>query len=129
MADYSFVIPIYSDGDLAGPCCEALRATMRAFLGREDVDDDIEVIFVNDGSPNHSQKLLEAAALKYSFVRVIELSRNFGQHVAVTCGYQFARGRYVSSFDVDMQDPPDQLPQLIRPLQAGQCDIAIGLRS
>src|SRR5438270_360956 len=108
-AEYSFVIPIYRDGELAGACCEALLGDMRTFLGKQDADGDIEVIFVNDGSPDNSQVSLEAVARKYSFVRVIELSRNFGQHVAISCGYQFASGRYVGMFDVDMQDPPHQL--------------------
>jgi dolichol-phosphate mannosyltransferase len=126
---YSFVIPIYGDGDLAEACCEALRLEMRTFLGKDDIDGDIEVIFVNDGSPNQSQVVLEATARKYLFVRVVELSRNFGQHVAISCGFQFARGQYIGMFDVDMQDPPQELAKLIRPLQADQCDIAIGLRS
>lgn len=128
MPEYSFVIPIYGDGDMAAACCEVLRAEMRTFMRKDDIDADIEVIFVNDGSLNQSQQSLEAAARDYPFVRIIELSRNFGQHVAISCGYQFARGRYVGMFDVDMQDPPGQLPVLIRPLQDGQCDIAIGLR-
>src|SRR5258708_2098013 len=103
MPEFSFVIPIYGDGDLAEACCRAMIDQMRTFLSKTDVDRDIEVIFVNDGSPDRSQEALEAVARKYPCVRIIELSRNFGQHVAISCGYKFASGRYVGMLDVDMQ--------------------------
>jgi dolichol-phosphate mannosyltransferase len=61
-------------------------------------------------------------------VKVIQLSRNFGQHVAVSCGYRHASGEYVAMINVDMQDPPDQIPLLVQRLEEGDCDIVLGLR-
>lgn len=128
MRKYSFVIPIYNDGYLVNSFCKALAEEMRTFLSITDLSRQVEVIFVNDGSSDESCMQLEAAAEAYPFVKVIELSRNFGQHVAISCGYRFASGDYVASMNVDMQDPPDQIPLLIRKLEDENCDIVIGLR-
>jgi glycosyltransferase involved in cell wall biosynthesis len=126
---YSFVVPIYGDGYLALPFCEAMQAAMENLLQSCEIADFVEVIFVNDGSPNNSQDQLLEASRRFLFVKVIELSRNFGQHVAVSCGYRFATGRYVGMINADQQDPPDQIGPLIDAMKAGDYDIAIGLRS
>ena len=128
MPTYSFVVPIYNDGYLVRPFCEALEKEMRAFLQVEDITVEVELIFVNDGSRDSSQSLLREAAGAFPFVRVIELSRNFGQHVAVSCGYRFATGNYVAMLNADMQDPPDQIPILAKRVSEGDCDIVLGLR-
>lgn len=128
MPKLSIVVPIYKDGYLVKPFCEELQKQMRLMLRADDISRDVEVIFVNDGSPDDSQALLRDAARAFPFVKVIQLSRNFGQHVAVTCGYRFASGDYVAMMNVDMQDPPDQIPRLLERLEQGDCDIVIGLR-
>jgi glycosyltransferase involved in cell wall biosynthesis len=129
MPKYSFVVPIYGDGCLAEDYCLALQRQMLAIVGEKDLAAEIELIFVNDGSPNDSQRYLEDMSRRFSWVRVIELSRNFGQHIAISCGYQFARGQFIGMMDVDMQDPPDQIPLLLAPLIEDKCDITIGLRA
>ena len=125
---YSFVVPIYNDGYLVESFCEAINGEMKRLLDISDITNDVEVIFVNDGSSDESQQQLEITATRYSFVKVIELSRNFGQHLAVSCGYRFAAGRFVGMMNVDMQDPPDQIHLLLKEIEAGSCDIVIGLR-
>ena len=126
---YSFVVPIYEDGSLAEAFCEAIQPVFEELVGADNVADRAEVIFVNDGSRNDSQELLLAASRRFSFVKVIELSRNFGQHVAVSCGYRFASGEYVGMINVDLQDPPDQIGVLLRAMTEGNDDIAVGLRT
>jgi dolichol-phosphate mannosyltransferase len=101
---------------------------MKSFLHVSDITNDVEVIFVNDGSTDESQKQLQTSAIRYGFVKIIELSRNFGQHLAVSCGYRLASGNYVGMMNVDMQDPPDQIPLLLKEIESGTCDIVIGLR-
>jgi glycosyltransferase involved in cell wall biosynthesis len=128
MPVYSFVVPIYYDGYLARAFCEAIKREMGLLLEREDISREIEVIFVNDGSRDESQRLLRELAVEFLFVRVVELSRNFGQHVAVSCGYRFATGDYVAMINVDMQDSPDQFGVLIKTLRDGDYDIVVGLR-
>ncbi len=124
----SFVVPIYGDGAATGAFCGEVERVMREWLGSRWNFSRLEVIFVNDGSPNDSQKYLEETAKQYPFVRVIELSRNFGQHVALACGYQNATGDYVVSLNVDMQDPPDQIPLLLEAIVGSRLDIVVGLR-
>lgn len=120
----SVVVPIYGDGQMAEVfCAELERTVFRALRGGSG-----EAIFVNDGSLNDSQERLQAVAARYQWVTVVELSRNFGQHVAVSCGYRYASGRYVASLNVDMQDAPDQIPNLIKKLIEEKADIAIALR-
>jgi glycosyltransferase involved in cell wall biosynthesis len=128
MPVYSFVVPVYYDGYLARPLCEAIEREMRLLLETDDVSQEIEVIFVNDGSRDGSQRMLVEVARVFPFVKVIELSRNFGQHVAVSCGYRFAAGDYVAMINADMQDSPDQFGVLMKTLRDGKYDIVVGLR-
>ncbi len=126
---YSFVVPIYHDGYLVNSFCEAIQAALQQILSTNRIEDLAEVIFVNDGSRDDSQKWLIAANARFPFVKVIELSRNFGQHVAVSCGYRFASGEYISMINVDQQDPPDQIGVLLDVIAKGDCDIVVGLRT
>ena len=126
---YSFVVPIYHDGYLVDSFCEAIEAALEQILDTDHVQDLAEVIFVNDGSRDDSQDLLMAATTRFPFVKVIELSRNFGQHIAVSCGYKYAAGEYICMLNVDQQDPPDQIRVLLDVIARGDCDIAVGLRS
>lgn len=124
----SFAIPIFNDGKLAEPFCLELVKVLSEYFKTTNLDDLIEIIFIDDGSFNDSVEYLRQIALKYRFVKVIELSRNFGHHIAISCGFRFASGAYVSSFDVDMQDPPSELPKLLDHIKTGVCDVVQGIR-
>jgi glycosyltransferase involved in cell wall biosynthesis len=128
MAKYTFVVPIYNDGYLAAKFCEVFSQVMKSYLVCEDIADLVELIFVNDGSTDDSQERLTALSQSIRFVRIVEFSRNFGHHIAVTCGYGFARGDFVGLINVDMQDPPDQIPLLLDYLRNSDCDLVIGSR-
>ena len=125
---YSFVVPIYNDGYLAGPFCEAFKNVFITYLGRNDIADQVELIFVNDGSADECTAELKAVACRFPFVKVINLSRNFGQHIAVSCGYEYARGDLVGMLNADMQEAPDEIPKFIRVLDTEDADIVFGLR-
>ncbi len=70
---------------------------------------------------------MENVLPRFPFARLVELSRNFGHHVALSAGYRHARGRYVGMLNVDMEDPPDQIPLLLEVLEKGEADIVHGL--
>lgn len=125
---YSFVVPIFNDGELAEEFCHEFQRVFQQHLGRAEIAPSVELLFVNDGSHYNSANLLATLPPRFPFVRVINLSRNFGQHVALSCGYRYARGRYVGMLNVDMQDPPDQIPLLLRRIEAGEVDIVFGIR-
>ena len=120
----SLVVPIYKDGYLSKPFCEELVANVIPHLPGQRC----ELIFVHDGSGQESQEQLAAVARQYPWVTVVELSRNFGQHVAVTCGYRHATGDYIATLNVDMQDPPADIPNLLKKMGQQDADIAIGMR-
>lgn len=120
MPRYSVVVPIYNDGYLARALCEEL-ARVFAQLG-----ESFELIFVNDGSRNDSLQQLQGLANEFTFVTAVDLSRNFGQHQAIACGFKLAKGERVIRLNVDMQDPPSELPKLIAAMDAGDYDMVTG---
>lgn len=125
---YSFVVPIYHDAYLAEEFCQEYLKVFQHHLGVVDISARVELIFVNDGSGDDSVDTLARIPERFPFVRIINLSRNFGQHVALSCGYKHARGRFVGMLNVDMQEHPDQIPLLLRRIETTDCDIVFGLR-
>lgn len=82
-------------------------------------DYHFEIIFVNDGSRDNTQKILEELAAKYDEVKFIEFSRNFGHQPAVKAGMDLSHGNAVISMDADLQHPPELIPELIRKWEEG----------
>jgi len=129
MADsvlYSFVVPIYNDGALARDFCVEMAKVFRRYLGHDDLARDLEVIFVDDGSRNDSPELLKKTCEEFAFAKAVLLSRNFGQHIATSAGYRAASGDYVGTLNVDMEEPPACLPDLLDALKQGGYDIVGG---
>src|SRR5215831_3285749 len=123
---YSFVVPIYNDGALARDFCIEMANVFRSYLGHDDIARDLEVIFVDDGSKNDSPELLKQTCDEFAFAKAVLLSRNFGQHIAVSAGYRAATGDYVGTLNVDMEEPPACLPDLLDALKQSGCDIVGG---
>lgn len=117
---YSIVVPIYNDGYLARAMCEEVQRVFATIPGEK------ELIFVNDGSKNDSLATLHTLANEFPFVKVINLSRNFGQHQAIACGFNEARGDIIIRMNVDQQDPPAELPKLLRLVEEEDCDLVVG---
>lgn len=125
---YSFIVPIYNDAYLAEAFCLEYQRVFVEYLGKNSIIDDTELIFVNDGSKNNSWQILKGLQPQFDFIKLIDLSRNFGQHIALSCGYQEAKGQYVGMLNVDMQDPPNQIPFLLDILKNEDFDFVMGLR-
>lgn len=123
---FSFIVPIYNDGYLAQSFCEEFKKTFQNYIGKEEIENDVELIFVNDGSKDDSINILLENSKTFKFVKVIDLSRNFGQHIALSCGYENATGSFVGMLNVDQQEPPSQLPILIDYLITNNFDIVFG---
>lgn len=122
---YSVVVPIYNDAYLAQAFCDELR-TVFPSLSEIEPKYDVELIFVNDGSSNDSLSTLIDLADKFDFVRVIDLSRNFGQHTAIACGLQHASGEIVFRMNVDLQDSPQDMPRMIKEMRENDLDLVVG---
>ena len=125
---FSFIVPIYNDGRLAHAFCVEFERVFKNYLRQADIANTVEVIFVNDGSVDNSAELLRGVCHRWRFTKAINLSRNFGHHIGLSCGYQHARGQYVGSLNVDMQDPPSEVPALLERFKGCDVDIVVGLR-
>lgn len=123
---YSFVVPIYNDGALARDFCDELAVAFRGYLGHDDLARDLEVIFVDDGSSNDSPLVLRQVCDEFAFAKLVQLSRNFGQHIAISAGYRAASGDYIGMLNVDQEDPPRNLALLLDAIRSSDHDIVGG---
>ncbi len=124
MADVhiSVISPVYGSKaslpTLYARLCRALSALTGNF----------EIILVNDGCPQDSWTVITKLCAEDSRVRGINLSRNFGQHAAITAGLDHAKGDWVVVMDCDLQDQPEEIPKLYAKAQEGY-DVVFGERS
>lgn len=113
MAELSVVVPVYGCRD----CLHALHQRLRASTNR--VFSEVELIFVDDRSPDGSWEVLREIARSDPGVKLIRLSRNFGQHPAITAGLAEATGRWIVVTDCDLEDPPEEIGRLYDKVQEG----------
>ena len=78
---------------------------------------DYEILFVNDGSEDHSLQVIETLTAKDSRVKYLSFSRNFGKEAAMLAGMEYATGDLVVIMDVDLQDPPALLPEMVEAIE------------
>lgn len=83
------------------------------------ITEDFEIILVNDASPDASWSVIEHECAQDKRVKGINLSRNFGQHYAITAGLHYAQGEWVVVMDCDLQDRPEEIPALYQKAQEG----------
>ena len=83
------------------------------------ITDRYEIILVNDASPDASWQMIEHECAQNKQVKGVNLSRNFGQHYAITAGLSFAKGEWVVVMDCDLQDRPEEIPALYQKAQEG----------
>ena len=108
----SIVVPCYNEQ-------EALPIFYKAVskVAGELKEVRLELIFVNDGSRDKSLEEMKALAQKDSRVKYVSFSRNFGKEAAMYAGFRYAKGDYVAIMDVDLQDPPELLPEMLRSIR------------
>ena len=79
-----------------------------------------EIIFTNDGSKDASLDLLKAFFQKRpEIIRIVDFHGNFGQHMAIMAAFEQSRGKTVVTLDADLQNPPEEIPQLLRKMDEG----------
>jgi dolichol-phosphate mannosyltransferase len=109
----SVVSPVYKAENIVG---ELLRQIV---LALETITADFEIILVEDGSPDQSWKAIEKECQLNKKVVGIKLSRNFGQHHAITAGIDAAKGEWIVVMDCDLQDNPAEIKNLFFETQKG----------
>jgi len=118
----SAIIACYKDGEAIPIMAERLKATF------EKIGCDYEIIFVNDGSPDASQDVLENLAATNTKIKAITHSRNFGSQAAFTSGMKRATGDACVLLDGDLQDPPELIEQFYAKWLEGH-DVVYGIRT
>lgn len=109
----SVVVPVYNSEGTLGPLLDRLEPVLRSHAR------GFEVILVNDGSRDGSWRAIREQAHVRSWIRGINLMRNFGQHNALLCGIRSARFPTVVTIDDDLQNPPEEIPILLARLEEG----------
>jgi len=118
----SIVVPVYNEAKNLELLFSRLTTTLSK-LGKP-----YEIIFTNDGSKDSSETILKKLfQLHPDQVRVIEFSRNFGQHMAVIAGFELSRGEVIVTLDADLQNPPEEIPKLLELIEKGH-DLVSGIR-
>jgi len=109
----SVVVPVFNEDDVLSEFYSRLSSVLAGIEMRH------EIIFVNDGSVDGTLSLIENLRCADPNIAVIDLTRNFGKEVALTAGFDHARGDIVINIDADLQDPPELIPQLVKKWQEG----------
>lgn len=94
----------------------------------EQFNDDYEVVFVNDGSPDNSLRLVLELQANDPNIKVIDLSRNFGHHAAIVAGLANSVGEYVFLIDCDLEEQPEWLPLFVDAMGENQVDVVFGVQ-
>lgn len=122
MIELSVVVPVYRCGD-------CLRELYRRLVDALDwVRGEVEFVLVEDRGDDESWEVLTRLAAEDSRVRAFRLSRNFGQHAAITAGLAQSRGRWIVVMDCDLQDPPEEIRRLYAKASEGY-DVVLARRT
>lgn len=109
----SIISPIYKGEKMLDELISRIEKSVKT------VTDDFEIILVNDSSPDNSWEKIQSICQQDHYVKALNLSRNFGQHYAITAGLSKAKGEWIVVMDCDLQDRPEEIPNLYAKAQEG----------
>lgn len=118
--DISVVVPLYNEDESLPELYAWIERVMNAN------GFSFEVIFVNDGSTDRSWEVIEELQQRSLHVKGIKFRRNYGKSPALYCGFERAQGRVVITMDADLQDSPDEIPELYRMITEDGYDLVSG---
>ena len=120
--DISLVIPLYNEDESLPELYDWIERVMSAN------NFSFEVIFVNDGSTDHSWDVITELAARSEHVKGIKFRRNYGKSPALYCGFKEAQGDVVITMDADLQDSPDEIPELYKMIMEDKYDLVSGYK-
>ena len=120
--DISVVIPLYNEDE----SLPELYAWIERVMAQNNFS--FEVIFVNDGSTDRSWEVITELSEKSEHVKGIKFRRNYGKSPALYCGFKEAQGDVVITMDADLQDSPDEIPELYRMIKEDGYDLVSGYK-
>ena len=114
----SVVIPVYNEEEGLQALFDRLYPALDHLASQYALP--YELVFINDGSKDRSAAML---AMQYEkrpdVTRVVLFANNFGQHMAIMAGFEYARGEYIITLDADLQNPPEEIGKIVRQLLEG----------
>jgi glycosyltransferase involved in cell wall biosynthesis len=116
----SIVVPLYNEAE----SLPELTDWIARVLQQQNLNG--ELILVDDGSTDTSWNVIEGLAARYPFVKAVRFRRNYGKSAALDTGFRAASGEVVVTMDADLQDSPDELPELIRMIKQDGWDLVSG---
>jgi len=116
------VIPVYNEARNLRPLLARLVPVM------EKLSREYEIILVDDGSRDESLEILKELTAQTPRMRVVELTRNYGQHAAIMAGFSLAGGEMIVTLDADLQNPPEEIPRLVSTMEEGPYDVVGTIR-
>lgn len=120
--DISVVIPLYNEAESLPELTSWIERVMN------EKGFSYEIIFINDGSTDKSWNVIEELASKNSNIHGIKFRRNYGKSPALYCGFERAKGDVVITMDADLQDSPDEIPELYRMITEEGYDLVSGYK-
>lgn len=120
--DISVIVPLYNEDESIPELYAWIDKVMHAN------NFTYEVIFVNDGSTDHSWDVIEELKKNHEEVKGIKFRRNYGKSPALFCGFERAQGDVVITMDADLQDSPDEIPELYRMITQDGYDLVSGYK-
>lgn len=118
--DLSIVIPVYNEEE----SLPELTAWIEKVCNNARLS--FELIFIDDGSSDSSWKIISGLSIEKSFVKGLRFRRNYGKAAALHTGFHEASGEVVITMDSDLQDSPDEIPELVRMIREDDFDIVSG---
>jgi glycosyltransferase involved in cell wall biosynthesis len=120
MLQISIVVPLYNEAESLPELCSWVDQVM------QKNQFTYEMIFVNDGSKDSSWQVIQDLSKQYSTIKGISFARNYGKSAALHEGFQKASGQVVITMDADLQDSPDEIPELYRMITQEGYDLVSG---
>jgi len=121
--DISVVIPLYNEDE----SLPELTAWIAKVMAEHRFS--YELLFIDDGSTDNSWAVIEKLKLEYPFVKAIKFRRNYGKSAALNVAFEAALGDVVITMDADLQDSPDEIPELYRRLREEKLDLLSGWKA
>ena len=114
----SVIIPVYNEEEGLNALFDRLYPALDQVASQFTLS--YEIIFINDGSKDRSAAILAMQYEKRPDVsRVVLFANNFGQHMAIMAGFEYAHGEYIITLDADLQNPPEEIGKIVRQLERG----------
>jgi len=120
--DISVVVPLFNEEESIAELYEWIARVMAEHKFT------YEIVFVNDGSTDHSWEVIESLAKQHPEVHGIKFRRNYGKSPALFHGFEKAQGDVVITMDADLQDSPDEIPELFRMVKEDGYDLVSGFK-